>query len=311
MEWLRVTFDEAASDKYPDDWRINTLFWLLKPGKSSRVASSYRDICLMAPLAKAYSRCLLFRIKEEIVQGILPTAFGFLPNRGTRDALLMSFELQQRFRKDNLSLMVASFDFKQAFYKVNRHLLYESLLRRLQSWRSYAQLVRRFDHIVYRIHCGTSIIELSSPRGVVVGDVIGPLAYLSFMDDYVRALQTARQAARWPGTLVAEGVYTQEGLLHSLGIPQTASFQRLTKIDCSDVVFADDHDCHRPVQDWKDVRQELELIRTTQVAWDLEVNLAKSSVLVSWRGPHSHLIRGRRQGGVTLASGEVINCAGH
>ena len=65
-------FDEAASREYPLDWATNGLFWLKKPGKAVRGASTFRDICLMEAMSKVYSKILLWRVQDRI-----PTQFGF------------------------------------------------------------------------------------------------------------------------------------------------------------------------------------------------------------------------------------------
>jgi hypothetical protein len=170
-------FEAAANEIFPRDWSQNSLVWLKKPGKRSTGPDSFRDICLMSAVAKAYSQTLFWRIKEEIHDGLLPTQYGFLPGRATRDALAMASDIQERCKRAKVHLMVASFDLKQAFYRLDRALLEEMLWARLSHEATTLQVLRRVDHVEYLLHQGTAHLRLTAPMGVVVGDVLGPLLF--------------------------------------------------------------------------------------------------------------------------------------
>ena len=60
-----------------------------------------------------------------------------------------------------------------------------------------------------------------------------------------------------------------------------------TTVELSDVVYADDHDVIQPVEGWKEVKENINLILNTQVAWGMLPNLDKSSVMVYWKGKGS------------------------
>ena len=198
-------FDDAAGREYPTEWATCGLFWLSKPGKTGLVPANFRDICLQEAVAKAYSQCLLWRVKEQLVCSCLPTQFGFLPGRGTQDALAIARELQCRARRCRQHLMIASFDLSQAFYKVDRTLLEEILFQRLDEDRAALQVCRKLDNLVYRLSQGDQILELTAPHGVTVGDTLGPLLFVVYMDAFLRDLQSSRAAQRWPLPLVGLG----------------------------------------------------------------------------------------------------------
>jgi hypothetical protein len=142
---------------------------------------------------------------------------------------------------------------------------------------------------------------------VVVGDVLGPLLFILYMDGYLRDLQATRRAARWPLELACSfSDWQAQGHQDTAG----ALMQRLTKAgyfcDLSDVTYADDHDCFRPVLHWRAVRQELELLRATQKRWKLTANTGKSSVMVLWRGKGAKRARAMRVRHLELSDGERI-----
>ena len=202
---------------------------------------------------------------------------------------------------------MASFDLTQAFYRIDRSLLEELLFQRLEDKRIACQLRRRLDKVVYRLSQGTTILELEAPLGVVVGDSLGPLLFVIYMDGFARDLQEQRDAARWPKPLRAK--------LRELAPSWRAQLQdhlaevvsqRELEEDLSDIIYADDHDVFRPVDSWREVRQEIELVRAAHQRWKMTVNLAKSSVMVQWHGPGAKPQRGKRPRGVILTNGEII-----
>jgi hypothetical protein len=124
-------FQQAAVDAYPDDWKTASLVWLKKPQKATRKPEGFRDICLMTALAQANSRTIVNRIQPEVLRGILPTQFGFLPRLSTLDAITISRDIQARMSKMGQSLVIASIGLRQAFYKLRHEQILESLGERL------------------------------------------------------------------------------------------------------------------------------------------------------------------------------------
>ena len=300
---LAPIFDDAACRMYPAEW----VFWLNKPGKTGRWPANFRDICLQEAVAKVYSQCLLWRVKEQLVSSCLPTQFGFLPGRGTQDALAIARELQCRARRCRQHLMIASFDLSQAFYKVDRALLEEILFQRLDEERAALQVCRKLDNLVYRLSQGDQILELTAPHGVTVGDTLGPLLFVVYMDAFLRDLQSTRAAQRWP--LPLSGTHAWQHLQHrDLGSRTLVASLTLREeeIDFSDVVYADDHDAFRPILGWRQARLEVELIRAAHRRFHMIANVSKSSVLTHWVGKNAKKLKGLRPKGLTLSNGEVI-----
>jgi hypothetical protein len=130
---LMSQFQQLSTQPMPQAWATNSLFWLHKPGKPGRSPDCFRDICLVHPAAKAYSSLILYQNKPLLTSAVLPNHFGFLPGRSVSDALCITRETKARCRQGKCSLLTASFDLQQAFYKIDRTLLSEALLARLQS----------------------------------------------------------------------------------------------------------------------------------------------------------------------------------
>ena len=115
MPFLPTIFDRAADTDHPLEWAINGLFWLKKPGKTGRGAAAYRDICLMEAVSKVYSKILLWRVQEQLVSACIATQFGFLPGKGTADALAAAREIQWRSKMAGHSLWSRALIFPRHF----------------------------------------------------------------------------------------------------------------------------------------------------------------------------------------------------
>jgi exonuclease III len=304
---LAQIFDVAANQEYPSGWRENGLFWIKKPQKEGRAASSFRDICLMQGAAKIYSKCMYWRVRDQILPHITETQFGFLPKKGTTDAIALAQEIVARCKKQGRHLMIASFDLSQAFYKLNRTRLEEALTQRLYDESTALQILRRTDGVVYQLSQGTEVVRLFAEKGVVVGDVMGPLLFVLYMQGFLDDLQRTRQAARWPTQLEAqldwqESTIEQHG--HGSLIPTVRHFQMREFV--SDVLYADDHDAFRVIDSWRACRLEVELLRDCQRRWHMDVNIHKSSIMVRWVGKGSKAQSRRKGRFLSLSSGEKI-----
>ena len=139
---------------------------------------------------------------------------------------------------------------------------------------------------------------------MVVGDSLGPLLFVIYMDGFARDLQEQRNAARWPNPLRAKLRELTPGWRIQLGdrLSEAVS-QRELEEDVSDIIYADDRDVFRPVDSWREVRQEIELVREAHLRWRMTVNLAKSSVMAQWHGPGAKSQKGKRPRGVILTNG--------
>jgi hypothetical protein len=87
--FLSQVFYQAGAVEYPQDWAISGLFWIRKSGKSGRDPSCFRDICLMEAVSKAYSKCLFWRVKDQLYSAILETQFGCFLQAGPRPMQLL------------------------------------------------------------------------------------------------------------------------------------------------------------------------------------------------------------------------------
>ena len=78
-------------------------------------------------------------MQETLISACIPTRFGLLPGRGAADALAAAREIQWTAKMAGHSLVIASFDLSQAFYRIDPSLL-EILCQGLEDQRIASQL---------------------------------------------------------------------------------------------------------------------------------------------------------------------------
>ena len=126
------------------------------------------------------------------------------------------------------------------------------------------------------------------------------------MDDSIRDLQTARSTKRGAKQILAQEHTWMTRLRRTASGQEVVHTGVNTLVELSDVVYADDHDVIQPVEGWKEVKDNINLILDTQAAWGMLPNLDKSSVMVYWKGKGSR--KKRRVPGyrLQLAHGKTV-----
>jgi hypothetical protein len=158
-------------------------------------------------------------------------------------------------------------DLVQAFYKVDRRLLYAHLGRVQESRHLVVRVVRRHTGVeFYMLAADGSRVCVHASDGVIVGDSLGPLLFVLYFAGFISDLQ-ARRRRRRPGSCIL-AVLTE--LCPPGGAPPDDPAQDVVEV--SDVVFVDEHVALAPVRDWGDIAHEGDLIQAVQVDWRLQSN---------------------------------------
>ena len=131
VEKVRTLFNEALR-KPPRLWKKALLFPIAKPRRCPEDAIAYRPIALLSILYKAWEAVLARRITHHFAINHLDTKlksqFGFLPGRGTMNALTYIYERIRRARQRGKILMVCSLDFSKAFDKAPINVIVDKLM---------------------------------------------------------------------------------------------------------------------------------------------------------------------------------------
>lgn len=168
------------SGEVPEDWRTQVVIPILKPGKDSRQASSYRPIALSATMGKIFEHLVKNRL-EWLVEnkGILAnTQFGFRKGRSTLDSLtILTSDIRLALSKKQ-QLVGCFLDISSAYDNVQLPLLRAKLLQLSIPARIVQIICKLFMGRTIKIRTGNTFHPpLTVWQGLPQGSVLSPLLY--------------------------------------------------------------------------------------------------------------------------------------
>ncbi|KAG1671258.1 Protein transport protein Sec31A [Nymphon striatum] len=168
----------------PPQWNVSKIVMIFKKGNVCD-PSNYRPINLLSCLYKLYSRILTKRLSQWCdIHNILSNfQYGFRTGLGTQDALFnITTLIQQSIYKNPNSTIFSTFiDFKMAFDRVNRDILFKKLQLMGISKHFLLTIISTLTNNKFCVHNGTTIFD--NNIGVKQGDVISPLLFCLFLND--------------------------------------------------------------------------------------------------------------------------------
>jgi len=121
-EWLtdlcNCIIDEG---QMPQDWKNSILVPLYKGKGDPLECGSYRGIKLLEQAMKVVERVLEQRIRQQV--DIDNMQFGFMPGKGTTDAIFIVRQVMEKFSAKSRNLYMAFVDLEKAFDRIPREVL--------------------------------------------------------------------------------------------------------------------------------------------------------------------------------------------
>ena len=165
----------------PDDWRKSILVPVYKEKGDPLVCGSCRTIKLLEQPMKVLERVLEKRIRCQV--SIATIQFGFMPRKGTSDAIFIMRQVQEKHQAKKKKLYYAFVDLEKAFDRVPREVL-RWALRKLgvDEWliRTVMALYTEACTVV-RTDAGLSE-SFEVKVGLHQGSVLSPLLLAAVMD---------------------------------------------------------------------------------------------------------------------------------
>ncbi|XP_047984785.1 uncharacterized protein LOC125225222 [Leguminivora glycinivorella] len=97
-KWLTLFFNKLLQEEaIPDEWCSSTLVPIFKNKGDVQDCNNYRGIKLMSHSMKIWEIVVARRIREE--SEVTQNQFGFMPGRGTTDAIFALRQLCEKYRK--------------------------------------------------------------------------------------------------------------------------------------------------------------------------------------------------------------------
>ena len=148
------------------------------------------------------------KILERIVDGLIrelvsidDSQFGFVPGRGTTDAIFVVMQLQEKYLAANKRLYMAFVDLEKAFDRVPRKVIWWAL--GVEEW--IVRLVQRmYANARSRVRVGEGYSEEFEVKvGVHQGSVLSPLLFIIVLEAVPRSALGSPGRTSMPMTLLS------------------------------------------------------------------------------------------------------------
>ena len=121
--YLEKLFNKIVSEgKVPNDWLESIIVNCFKGKGDALERGNYRGLKLLDQGMKMFERILDKIIRQRV--NIDEMQYGFMPGRGTTDAIFILRQLQERYLQKNKRLYFVFVDLEKAFDRVPHQVLW-------------------------------------------------------------------------------------------------------------------------------------------------------------------------------------------
>ena len=173
----------------PSDWEGSFIINLYKGKGDALERGNYRGLKLLDHVMKAMERVIETTIRDSIF--IDNMQFGFMPGRGTTDAIFIVRQLQEKYLAKNKKLYFAFVDLEKAFDRVPRKVIWWAMRKLgIEEW------IVRFVQTMYhntksRVRVNNTFTdEFGVKVGVHQGSVLSPLLFIIVLEALSREFRT-------------------------------------------------------------------------------------------------------------------------
>ena len=184
---LHIMFDKAFCHvSHPSIWGENFLKSILKKGDTGD-PNNYRGIAVGSIVGKLFNLIMLGRLEKRIQESnpISCNQIGFTKGHRTADHIfVMKTIVDKIVRVERKRLFVAFIDFRKAYDRINRDLLFLKLQKSGIRGTFYRNIKAMYNSILYRVKVkGGTLDPITSRLGLKQGGVLSPLLFNIFIDD--------------------------------------------------------------------------------------------------------------------------------
>ena len=201
--------------KVPDEWNESYIINLFKGKGDTLECGNYRGLKLLEVLQKVLERIIEVILRDQI--SIDSMQFGFMPGRGTTDAIFILRQMQEKYVGKRKDLFFAFVDLEKAFDRIPRKVLWWAMRSLgISEWViKTVQAMYNSPRSRVRLN-GKYSEEFCVNVGVHQGSVLSPLLFIIVMEALSREFRTG---CPWE-LLYADDLViiaeTQEDLLNKL-----------------------------------------------------------------------------------------------
>ena len=167
--------------KIPEDWNTSVTLNCFKNKGEVTDRGNYRGLKLLEHLIKVFEKVIEEEIRRQV--SIYSMQFGFVPGRGTIDAISIARQLQERYLGNKKKLYFAFFDPEKVFDRVPREVV-RGFLRKLAVMEWLVRTVMAmYTGSKSRVRINNVLgNKFSVKAGVHQGSVPSPLLFIVFLE---------------------------------------------------------------------------------------------------------------------------------
>ena len=168
-------------DSMPVEWRSSVLVPLYKGKGDVRECGSYRGVKLLEHGMKVIERVIERRLRSTIE--INEMQCGFMPGKGTVDALFIVRMLQEKYAKKKKKLYMCFVDLEKAFDRVPRKVIEWSLRKKGVEERLVKVIMNMYLEAKTKVRVGSTLSSAFDVGvGVHQGSILSPFLFAIVMD---------------------------------------------------------------------------------------------------------------------------------
>ena len=208
-----VTNAVYETGKFPKEM-LKSIFVTLPKIPGTLDCSSHRTISLMSHILKIILKVVLQRIRRQLLPEIPQHQFGFMPDRGTRNAIFVLRMLAERTIQHQQDLYLVFIDYQKAFDKV-RHAELFKMLSAIKVDDKDMRIIRsvyRDQLAAVRLQEGTTN-WFPIKRGVRQGCVMSPDLFNLYSETILRQLENRPEGLSINGIMINNLRYADDTVL--------------------------------------------------------------------------------------------------
>ena len=119
IKFLTILFNRLLmGEQLPEEWRSSVLIPIYKNKGDAQCCRNYRGIKLMSHTMKVWERIIKVRLRDRVE--ISKQQYGFMPGKGTTNALFALIMLMQKYKESQRELYCVFVDLEKAYNRVLR-----------------------------------------------------------------------------------------------------------------------------------------------------------------------------------------------
>ena len=178
MELCQRVLDDRGM---PDEWKTNVIVPIFKGNGDVKSCGSYRGVKLLEHAMKIVERVLERRIRMLV--NLNKMLFGFMPGKGTADAIFIVRRMQEEYQKKDKKLYICFVDMEKVFDRVPRKVMEWAMRKKGLSEVIVRAVMSLYDGAKTRVIVGSAYSEEFEVKvGVHQGSVLSPLLFAIVVD---------------------------------------------------------------------------------------------------------------------------------